>query len=78
MRNLSAYFNAMADMVVHRAQILELLRRALVLSISNEVLEKLHPSQVTMKNAIEQIRKKMLASVLIPHRRRTLPMRAAS
>jgi hypothetical protein len=67
----------MAEKVVPSAPILELLQRHLVISISNETQEQLHPSQVAMENAIEQIHRKMLASVLIPHRRRILPMRAA-
>jgi len=76
-RKSNAHFIAMAEMVVDSAQILELLQRHLVLSISNETQEQLHPSQVTMKNAVEQIHKEMLASILIPHPRRILPMRAA-
>jgi hypothetical protein len=76
-RKSSAHFTAMAEMVVPSAPILELLQRHLVISISNETLEQLHPSQVAMKNAIEQIYMKILASVLIPHRRRILPTRAA-
>jgi hypothetical protein len=64
----------MAEMVVHSAQTLELLPRHLVVSIWNETQEQLHPSQVTMKNAVEQIHEKILASVPIPHLQRILLM----
>jgi hypothetical protein len=67
----------MAEMVVHRGQILEILERHLVLSILNETQEQRHPSQITIKNTVEQIHKEMLASALIPQQRRILPMRAA-
>jgi hypothetical protein len=61
-------------MVVHNAQILEFLQHHLVRSISNETQAQLHPSQVTMKNAVEQIHEKILASVPIPHLQRILLM----
>jgi hypothetical protein len=65
----------MAEMVVHSVQILELRQCHLVLPISNET-QQLH-LQVTRKNAVQKIYMEMLASVLIPHLRRILPMRAA-
>jgi len=77
MRRSSAHFIAMAEMVVHSAQLLKLLQRYLVLSISNETKDQLHPSQVKMNNAVEQIHKEMFASVLISHRPRIVQMRAA-
>jgi len=52
---------------VHSVQILELLQRYSVLSISNETEVQFHLSQATMNNAVKQIHKEMHVSVLIPH-----------
>jgi len=63
-RKSSAHLIAMAEMVVHSAQILELPKRHLILSISNQTQEQFHTSQVTMQNAVEEINKEVLANVL--------------
>jgi hypothetical protein len=70
----SAHFIAMAEMVVHSVYILELLLRHQVLSISNEIQDQFYLSQVPIKTTVERIHKEMLARILIPHLRRTLPM----
>jgi len=62
-RVTGAHFIAMAKMVMHSAQIPELLQRYLVLIFWNQTQEQLYPSQVTIKNAVEQIYKEMFASV---------------
>jgi tRNA G37 N-methylase Trm5 len=66
----------MAELVVHTAQIEEIRQRHLVLSSSNETQHQPHPSQVTIKNASEQIHRELLALELIPHLWTILPIRA--
>lgn len=71
----SVHFIAMAEIVVHTAQIQEILQCHLVLSSINKTQNQPHLSHVTIKNASEQIHKDMVALELLPHLWAILPMR---